>query len=154
MAILYPVHGSKYFDLREFVDERTFGILGEQAPLQIDPKIVRICDLVREKTGAPTYVNTWHFAKPGEQIYRSSGFRAVWDNTGGKLSQHRAGRAADVKVRGMTPAQVFSIIQAHRAEFLAAGLTRIENLEHTRSWIHMDCAPLISKIDDFLIVNP
>jgi|GEM_PF-1589527 len=153
----YPAHGSKYFDLRELVDQRTWGILGYKCASLIDPKIVVIIDLVRELSGMPTTVNNWHFAKPGETVYNSSGFRAIWDKTGGLLSQHRCGRAADVKVRGLIPAQVHALINANAKRFERAGLTTMESLEFTRSWSHLDCRPKVSgwhPEDGFLIVKP
>lgn len=150
----YPIHGSKYFDVREFVDERTWGIRGAKAAELIDPKTVRICDLIREKTGLPVTVNNWHFAKPGETVYKASGFRAIWEKVGGQLSQHRCGRAGDVKVKGLTPLQVFHIIQANRADFEAVGLTTMEDLKFTTTWLHVDCRPRLDGSTGFKIVKP
>jgi hypothetical protein len=146
----YPIHGSKHFDLREFVDARTWNVLGVKAAWLIDPKIVAICDLLREKSGAPVTVNNWHTAGG----YDSSGYRAIWDNTGGKLSQHRCGRAADVKVKGLIPLRVFQLIQANRAEFEAAGLTTMEDLRFTPTWTHLDCRPRLEEKAGILIVKP
>ena len=153
----YPIHNSIYFDVREWIDERTWKILGVRSQWLIDPKIVAVFDLLRKKAGAPVTVNNWHFAKPGESVYNSSGHRAVWDSTGGVLSQHRAGRAGDAKVRGFTPSQVHNLILANAAEFEAAGLTTMESLEFTRSWSHLDCRPKIKGVNPengFLIVKP
>jgi len=153
----FPIHGSKWFDCREFVDQRTFGILGVSSAWMIDPAIVRVCDLLREKAGVPVVINNWHFVKPQQQTYKSSGFRATWDRTGGILSQHRLGRAADVKVLGMSPEQVHALIFAHEEEFKAAGLTTLESLKYTKTWVHVDCRPKIDgvhPIEGFLIVIP
>ena len=123
----------------------------------IDPRIVRIADNVRQLTGKGVMVNNWHFAAPGQVVYKSSGFRSVWDKTGGNLSQHRRGCAADLKVTGMTPAQVFDVIRANKALFLEIGLTAVENLADTPTWLHLDCRPIIEGVqpeNDFLIVNP
>ena len=146
----YPIHGSKYFDCREFVDARTWGVLGAKAAWLIDPKIVAICDLIREKTGVPVTVNNWHMGGN----YDSSGYRAIWDNTGGKLSQHRCGRASDVKVKGFIPLRVFQLIQANKAEFEAAGLTTMEDLRFTPTWTHLDCRPRLEDKTGILIVKP
>lgn len=146
----YQIHGSKYFDVREFVDARTWGVLGVKAAWLVDPKIVAICDLIREKTGVPVTVNNWHMGGN----YDSSGYRAIWDNTGGKLSQHRCGRAADVKVKGLAPLQVFQIIQANKAEFEAAGLTTMEDLRYTPTWTHLDCRARLEDKTGILIVKP
>ena len=153
----FPIHGSKYFDVRELVDARTWRILGPKAACLIDPAIVRVLDEIREISGMPVTVNNWHFVRPGQTLYDSSGFRAVWDETGGDLSQHRCGRAADIKVRGFTPAHVHTLINANTEIFERAGLTTVENLEFTRSWSHLDCRPKIEgwhPKTGFLIVNP
>lgn len=153
----YPIHNSQYFDAREFVDERTWKILGIKSACLIDPAIVRVADLLREKVGVPVVVNNWHYAKNGEPIYKASGFRAIWEKVGGQLSQHRCGRAADFKVRGMTPARVFAIIMANQTEFEAAGLTTVESLTFTPSWLHLDTRPKVQGWhpgSGFLIVEP
>jgi hypothetical protein len=153
----FPIHGSKYFDVRELVDARTWNILGVKAQWMVSPEIVRVCDKLREITGLPVTVNNWHFAKKGDTVYDSSGFRAVWDKTGGLLSQHRRGTAADVKVLGMTPTIVHGIILQNSAVFEALGLTTMESLAFTRSWSHLDCRPRIEGIhpkNGFLIVEP
>lgn len=153
----YSIHGSKYFDVRELVDPRTFGILGIKSACLIDPAIIRVADLLREKVGVPVTINNWHFAKKGESIYKASGFRAIWEKVGGQLSQHRCGRAADFKVKGMTPILVLSIIMAHKAEFMEAGLTTIEDVEFTKTWLHLDVRPRVPgwhPDGDLLIVKP
>ena len=153
----YPIHGSKYFDVREWVDARTFGILGKKAACLIDPTIIRIADLLREKTGRVVVVNNWHYAKSDDTVYKASGFRAIWEKVGGTLSQHRCGRAGDFKVQGMTPREVLAVIMANMEEFEAAGLTTIEDVSVTLSWLHLDCRPKVPgwhPEKGFLIVQP
>lgn len=145
--IEHPIHGSKHFLVEEFVDQRTFKMRGIKAAELIDPKIVAICDLLREKAG-PLIVNNWH----NKGKYKSSGFRAIWDTTGGVLSQHRCGRAADVKSRTLKPAQLLSTIMQHKAEFMAAGLTCIESLQFTPTWLHLDCRP--TGLGELVFVAP
>lgn len=154
--IEYPIHNSKFFDVREWVDERTWGVLGPKAAWQIDPRIVRIADKVRELSGAGVMVNNWHYRARGAKKFQSSGLRSKWDSTGAALSQHRRGCAADLKVTGMIPAQVFDLIQVNKALFLELCLTTIENLNATPTWLHVDIRPRIDAMpeDDFLIVNP
>lgn len=149
-----PIHGSKWFDIVEFVDRRTWKALNYKAACLIDPRIVRVCDLLREKAGVPVWINNWF--KPGGS-YDSSGYRAPWDSTGGSLSQHRRGCAADVKVQGMTPAQVFDLIMRNRIEFEVCGLTTMEELKFTPTWNHFDVRPRIDgwhPKTGFLIVEP
>ena len=155
--VTYPIHGSKYFDVREFVDEKTWNMRNVKSAELIDPKIVRIVDLIREKSGIPVVINNWHYWKKGMHKYKASGFRAVWETEGGKLSQHRCGRAADVKVQGWTPAQTQKLILENQDEFKAAGLTTMENLAFTPTWLHVDCRPVLLGVTPeagFLVVDP
>jgi len=152
----YPIHDSPYFDVREYVDRHTWKILGPYSAWMVDVKIVRIVDKVRELTGSPTTLNNWSFAKSGK-IYDSSGFRAIWDPEGGTLSQHRSGRAADVKVKGWTPKRVYELVLENSAIFWDLGLTTIEDLSMTPTWLHMDCRPYLGDPvagRPFLIVTP
>ena len=155
--IEFPIHDSQYFDVREWVDERVWGQLGPRAAGLIDPRQVRISDLLRELGGVPNVINNWHFWRPGVNKYRSSGFRAKWDRTGGDLSQHRCGRASDNKLYGMTARQMLAVVMDNREKFLDAGLTTIEDVDHTPTWLHLDCRPRIKGLhpeNDFLIVKP
>lgn len=153
----YSIHGSIHFDIREWVDPQTWDILNVRSQWLIDPVAVRVADLLREISDAPVVINNWHFAKPGQKIYRSSGFRAVWDKTGGKLSQHRRGAAFDAKALGFSPSLLLKLIQNNKARFINAGLTTVENVAFTPTWLHCDVRPRIvgvHPVNDFLIVDP
>jgi len=145
----YPIHNSPYFDVRELVDQNTFKALSVNAAWLIDPNIVRILDLLREKLGAPVIVNNWHTGGP----FKSSGFRSMSDKTGAMFSQHRRGCAADVKSAGRKPADLLAIINANFEEFKAAGLTTIEDVNFTPTWLHLDCRPVAIE-NQFRIVRP
>ncbi len=155
----FPIHGSKYFDVREFVHPRTWEELKQSAARcewMIDPKTVRCCDLIRSLSGLPVIVNNWHYWQPksGKPKYVSSGLRAKWDTTGAAYSQHRLGRAADVKIAGWTPAQIYRLILDNKAAFITAGLTTIEDLESTPTWLHLDCRPRLEGSPEILIIQP
>lgn len=148
------LHSSKWFDIVEFVDKRTWRALNFKAACLIDPKIVRVCDLLREKSGKAVIVNNW-FMNGGK--YDSSGYRAPWDATGGKLSQHRRGCAADVKVSGLNPKSVFELVMDNRIEFEVCGLTTMEHLDFTPTWNHLDTRPRVDgwhQKTGFLLVKP
>ena len=153
----YPIHGSPYFDVREFVDERTWKMYGVRSAWFVEERTVRIADLVRKKSNAVTIINNWFFADPGEHIFDSSGFRAPWDKEGGLLSQHRRGCADDLKVKGFKPKHVFELVMDNEIEFKEVGLTTMESIKITVSWNHLDCRPFIPGVHPekgFLIVKP
>lgn len=155
----YPIHDSPFFDIREWVDERTWNLRGLSCASLIEPRQVRISDLLRELANAPNVINNWHFYRPGpgRKKFVASGFRAVWENTGGDLSQHRRGCASDNKIEGLNERQMFEIVMDNRAAFLAVGLTTIEDVAFTPGWLHLDSRPRILGLhpeNDFLIVRP
>jgi hypothetical protein len=124
---------SPHFDIREFVDPVTYAARGVQSIGIIDIRIVNCVELLRVLTGRAVTVNNYHV---GGQ-YHESGTRHMDTATGVNYSQHKFGRASDVKVEGMTPTAVRAFIKDHWAEFKAAGLTTIE--KDTPTWTHMDC---------------
>ena len=153
----FPIHNSPYFDVREFVDPRTWSILGVRAAWQVDVRTVRCSDLLRLKTNLPNIVNNWHFAVPGEPVFDASGFRPIWEKVGGILSQHRGGRASDNKSKGLSARQMFECVMDNAPEFEEAGLTTIEDPAVTITWLHLDCRAKIKGVHPdkgFLIVKP
>lgn len=153
----YPIHNSPYFDIREWVDKQTWQALGVRCQWLIDPAIVRVADLLRELADAPVKINTWHYAKKGEHVYQSSGYRRKTDPTGAAYSQHRMGRAADFKVSGFSSSLVHILINNNKEAFKMMGLTTLEALSFTPTWVHCDVRPRIEGIqpeNGFLIVNP
>lgn len=152
----YPIHDSQFFDVREWVDEKVWDARGIMAAQLIEPRQVRIADLLRKLSGLSCVINNWHFWNYGRK-YRSSGFRAKWDSTGSELSQHRRGCAADHKLDGLTGAQMLEVVMDNKSAFLEAGLTTIEDVAFTPTWLHLDSRPKIYGVhpaDDFLIVRP
>lgn len=124
---------SEHFDIREFVDPETYAIRGDKSQELVDIRIVRCAELLRELTGKPVIINTWHVGKQ----YKESGLRLPTTSTGAKFSQHKFGRAIDVKVSGINAEEVRNIIRTNWKEFKEAGLTTIE--KDTPTWVHMDC---------------
>lgn len=126
---------SENFDLREFVPKSIYDMFGERAVQFVDKRIVDVVQLLRDLTGKPIVVNNWH---TGGQ-YSESGYRVPDTKTGAKYSQHKFGRAADVKVEGMTPKEVVALIIKNEKVFMGFGLTTIENTDATPTWTHLDC---------------
>ena len=69
----------------------------------------------------------------GKPIIVSSGYRCPRVNKaakGSKTSQHMQGMAADIKVKGMTPEQVFQKI-------ITSGLVFDQCIQEFNSWVHV-----------------
>jgi hypothetical protein len=123
---------TSHFKVEEFVPREIYNQYGDKSIWFIDSKIVTICDWLRVNLNRPITINDWH---TGGQ-YNYSGYRPPDCAIGAKLSQHKRGAAADIKVRDMTPVQVAAFIKANYKELFKLGLTTIE--KDTPSWTHID----------------
>jgi len=135
------------FYLDEFIDPSTYAARGAKSIQLIDMRIVYACQYIRDHLGSVT-VNNW--AKSGQ--YKESGLRSAFTKTGAKFSQHKFGRAADIKVAGKTPAEVHAFIKAHEQFFIERQwITTMEELEDTPTWTHIDCR--FTGLDKLSIVS-
>lgn len=138
------------FFLEEFVDPVTFAAFGESSIWFIDPVIIRVVQFIRGRHKQPVTVNNWHI--PGGK-YKESGYRRPDSATGGNLSQHKFGRAADVKIVGTTRQELYKDIIDNQSLYIKVGLTAVEHIDSTPSWLHVDCR-YIPNIKEILIIKP
>lgn len=124
-----------YFNLRELVDPNIFAARGNDCWQLLDPNILRAADWLRGIFGPITVNNSYLGGS-----YSESGLRR-WDTTtGAKFSQHKFGRALDLKFRApVTPLQVYNHILANQAEARKHGITTVEDISKTPTWLHIDC---------------
>jgi hypothetical protein len=125
---------SANFELRELVSPEAYEKLGHAAHWLLDPRLIAVVQKIRDLAGKPVTVNDWHV---GGQ-YKQSGFRMPGEGTGAALSQHRFGRAADLKIQGMTPGQGLQLVQGNWAALSALGLSTVEDVSLTPTWLHVD----------------
>lgn len=136
---------SNNFDLVEYMPKAVFEQFGNRCTWFLDTKLINVVQLLRDQYG-PITINDWH--QGGN--YEYSGFRPQWSSVGAAYSQHRFGRAADLKFANHTVKEVYEDIIDNKRIWLERGLTTLENVRHTPTWLHIDVRP--SK--EFLIVNP
>lgn len=144
------------FHLWEFLPEETFIELSTPVSISlIDSRIIGISQFVRDRFGKPTTINDW---KSGGK-YNYSGYRPydlMHDprNTRirfAKNSQHKFGRAVDLKVRGISSEEVQQDIRDNYKElYQPLGLTRMELA--TVGWTHVDVA--YTDLDDLVVFSP
>lgn len=139
---------SKHFKIQELVPESIYKRFGENSWWFIDSHLVELLDFMREYWGKPITINNWHEGKERQE----SGFRLPKTETGGDLSQHKFGRAADIHVEGMTPEEVYNDIIANQNIFMEHGLTTMEDITMTKTWNHVDIRD--TGKDYILIVKP
>jgi hypothetical protein len=124
---------TKNFSIQELVPPEVFSERGNAASQLMDIRIVNVAQWLRDKTGKPITINNW---SNGGQ-FKESGLRNFATSTGAKWSQHKYGRAIDLKVEGMQAEEVRQLIRNNWTTLKAIGLTTIE--KDTPTWVHIDC---------------
>ena len=128
------------FYLFEFVSKPIYEKYGNNSIWFIDERIPTLCQCIRDDLGKRITVNTWKFSS--KKIYSQSGFRERSSTVGSSLSQHRFGRAADIKVDNMSSEEVREYIRSHFESLSLIGLSTIE--KDTQGWVHFDMRPIKS----------
>jgi hypothetical protein len=123
---------SKNFILQEFVDPVTYKAMGEKSLWLIDKRIIDLAQFLRDHFNVPVIINNWHLGGR----YDESGLRQFNTTTGATRSQHKYGRAADLKFSGLKPEEIRNEIRKSPI-LLSLGLTTIE--KDTPTWVHIDC---------------
>lgn len=126
------IYRCQYFKLQELVHPNIYSKWGDRAWEFLDPRILQSADQLREYFG-PITINDWHTG--GEHV--DSGLREWGSTTGALWSQHKFGRALDLKFKTTTPIGAASIIQSQPLRFPM--ITTIEDVAKTITWLHIDC---------------
>lgn len=137
-----------YFQIEEFVPPSIFSKYGQNSLWFIDPKIINLATAYRKYFDAPITINNWH----NSGTFSLRGYRPPDSDVGAQLSQHKFGRAFDCNVVGMTPQDMYKAIIANQVYFMSFGLTTLENIEFTKTWLHSDVRQ--TNQPTLLIVNP
>jgi hypothetical protein len=134
------MHIPKYFKAVELIDRHTYGhysnVRGKSdnwmLGIMFDERLLRLIDNIREQFG-PMTINDWSWGG----VYHFSGWRSPGCDTGAKLSQHRFGRAVDMKpINGTISAKEIRadiINWQHLPEWKDIG-----GFEMDKSWLHVD----------------
>ena len=141
----------KYFALNELVPPHILAERGERAWALMDDRILRGADWLREKFG-PAIIN----GKFGGKVFTESGLRDPFTTTGAKWSQHKFGRAVDMKFLKVTAKEVYDYIIRNPNEARENGITTLEDIAFTGTWLHADCRALPDTFPDngILVVKP
>jgi hypothetical protein len=141
----------KYFQLQEVVHAEAIQARGEKAWELMDDRILRGADWLREKFG-PVTIN----GKFGGKGFTESGLRDPFTKTGAKFSQHKFGRALDLKFHKVTVKEVYEYIIRNPKEARDNGITTVEDIAFTPTWLHIDCRTLADTFpaNGILVVKP
>lgn len=104
----------------------------------LDRRIVEALQLIRNWIDEPITVNNW--AVGGNRQF--SGLRPMNSSIGAKYSQHKFGRAFDL-VTKRPVAEMHDVLRTLEQKghlILSGRITRVESLEATPTWTHIDNA--------------
>jgi hypothetical protein len=125
----------KYFALNEVVYAGAIQARGEKAWELMDDRILRGADWLREMFG-PCVIN----GKFGGKGFTESGLRDPFTKTGAKFSQHKFGRALDLKFLKVSVKEVYEYIIRNPTQARENGITCVEDIRDTKGqWLHVDC---------------
>lgn len=130
---------SKYFYAEEFFSKKDYKEItnnGYDPRWWLDKGLIKSLDWFKERCdGATIIINDWKWGGG----YQYSGVRPFNTNIGAKRSQHKYGKAVDIKIKGYTVKEVATIIEDDfkflNKEF---GITTIEDIRLTKTWNHID----------------
>lgn len=137
------------FDPYEIVSERIYRIYGQYSWHFIDPQIKNALFKLRKRYDCPMFVNDWYWGGGND----SRGYRDPYDRDGALLSQHKLGKAFDISARDFSAEEIFEDIKNNQELMYSFGIRRMENVEFTPTWIHIDCKPTSIK-NEIYIFNP
>lgn len=147
---------TKDFYITEFVSKNIFDAYGTNSQWFVDRKIFTLAQGVRDIFGKSMTINDWWDDEPNETALpderKYSGFREPKCTIGGSLSQHRFGRAIDLKISGLTPQEIYAHILKNPKVFMDLGLTTIEDIRDTPTWNHLDIR--YTGLSEIKIVRP
>ncbi len=134
---------TKYFELYELVDRRTYEQWGEDAWNLLNPDLLYSLDGLREFFGVPCYINNW-YGGHGQNQYR--GYRPTDCPVGALKSEHKRGNAADITVEGWEAGDARQRILDNQDHPL---LCKIMRMEANVPWLHIDCKTVKNRIHLF-----
>jgi hypothetical protein len=140
---------SKNFKLDEFIHPDIYNIYKSQSIKFIDVRLITIAQEIREDLGLPLTINTWYNGGG----FKNSGLRKFDSTTGAKMSQHKFGRAIDLKCSKCDALKIAEVILNNKEKYLKLGVGRLENPAITKTWLHVDLASYHNN-GDIVVFNP
>ena len=146
----------RYFTIHELADPAIIAERGENGTwVLLDHNILRAADWLRERFG-PISINGLYKGV----LFTESGLRRANTTTGAKFSQHKSGKALDLKFHNIEEGDVYGFIMANQEQAYRMGIRRVENIAFTGrvgggGWLHIDCketgAAMVNRIQ---VVKP
>ena len=124
-----------HFTIHELADPSIIAERGEEATWGLlDPQLFPALDWLRSVFG-PIHINGGKF--------KESGLRRKDTATGSSKSAHKNGQAYDLKpkAQGVTVQKMYAYVLANEAEAMRHGITEVEDIRDTPTWLHISCRP-------------
>ena len=147
-------YGITNFTLEEMVPPEVFNNYSPQRVIQfLDMRVWRAVQWIRSERGNAIYVNTWGINRPDwYPEFTGRGLR-IPAGPGLVTSQHFYGRAADIDEVGIDNKELYQFCLDNQGKLLEFGITTIEHLDDTPTWIHLDCRNWFTDITAIQIVR-
>tara|TARA_R110000868_G_scaffold236129_4_gene490131 strand:+ start:322 stop:789 length:468 start_codon:yes stop_codon:yes gene_type:complete len=145
---------TKNFSLVEFIDPAIYKEFGDKSIRFLDSRIPLIAQEVKD-------ILSSHYGKNvrvtingnlNGHTYTESGLRQINTTTGSKTSDHKYGRAIDIKGSfddgSIIPIKdIYFIITKtdNLSKLMKIGLTTIEDINFTATWLHLSTRYTLSK---------
>ncbi|MGL5593077.1 MAG: hypothetical protein ACRDDH_03985 [Cetobacterium sp.] len=134
------MHKCKYFKIQELVCPHVYKKYGDKAWEFFSEELLKDLDTVREVLGVTIIINNWHI----EGQYKESGNRCPFCSIVAKkiankelnMSMHNLYQAFDLKSKGLDIKKAVEMIMDNVHRFKV--IKRIENPDHTPTWLHID----------------
>jgi len=141
------------FRAEELVSPAVWSLLGDKSLLLFDePFLIDVdrfvSDLKRDTNCSAVVVNNWFW----QGHFTQSGFREHTSSVGSKRSQHRLGKAVDLKFKGGVGVRTaYSYLIEHQERYPM--IKRVEDLDFTPTWLHVD-AKKVKGVDRIYLFTP
>lgn len=147
--------GIQHFTIKELVPPYITNQYPEWRILEwFDIRIIKAWDWIRETRGNPIYMNTWGVDTPDwYPEFTGRGLRiAMGDDF--NTSQHYFGRALDGDEPGVNNDELYEFCLDNASKLVTIGVTTIEHIDHTPTWIHLDSRYVGENPAKLKIVTP
>lgn len=146
----HKIPTSNNFYIDELIHPDIYKRFGRGSLKFINPKLLEVLASIRDLVDEPVTINNW--ASGGRFI--NSGLRDIKHPYNGKLgySRHYYGMCLDLKFKTKSIKEVFNLVMENHKVLKLDGLTVIEDIKHTPTWLHISVE--YTGLDNIKIIKP
>ena len=130
----------QYFKIQELVPPELFKKYGEKCWLLFDERLLMTADAIRTFVGSPCVINNG-------STYTQSGYGT--DDIGAKLSQHKNGRALDLKFSTIKGVDGYNKLRKRIIDNRSL-FPYLRGLEDNINWLHIDVGNRVTELEIFI----